>query len=110
MERIECLCAPIEPRQSRFAKGLIKEKEVSIRQVWPWIRQPADARVPLPSAHTAPRPADGPSNARRGIESAGMAEDPLADSLASQKCQASAGEPPWRISEGGLTRVELRLK
>ena len=110
MERIESLCAPIEPRQSRFAKGLIEEKEASIRQLWPWIRQLAVARVPLPSAHTAPRPADAPSNDHRGTESTEMAEDPLADSPASQKCLASAGAPPWRISEGGLTRAELRLR
>mgnify|MGYP007000340543 CR=1 len=29
MERNECLSPPIEPRQSRFAKGLIEEKEAS---------------------------------------------------------------------------------
>ena len=110
MERNECLSSPIEPRQSRFAKGLIEEKEASIRQPWPWIRQRAAARVPLPSAQTAPRPADEPSNARRGIESAGTEEDPLVDSPVSQRHLASAGAPPWLTLEGGLTRLEPRLK
>ena len=110
MERNECLSAPIEPRQSRFAKGLIEEKEASIRQLWPWIRRRAAAHVPLPSAQTAPRLAGAPSNAHLGTESAGMEEDHSADCPASQTRLASAEAPPWRISEGGLTRFGVQLR
>ena len=88
MERNECLSPPIEPRQSRFAKGLIEEKEAPIRQLWPWIMRRAAAHVPLPSAQTAPRLADEPSNAHRGTESAEKEEDPLVDSPASQRLRA----------------------
>ena len=98
----ECLCAPIEPRQSRFAK--IDRRERSVDSSALALDQAARSRSCSTSQCTyCPRPAGAPSNDHRGTESTGMAEDPLSI-LQRAKGLASAGGPPWRISEGGLTR------